>query len=352
LEGSKIRIERKRSQFHVEDLQAVGLLSAVPQLVWSFGANPAEVLSSVGLSADALDDPEATIPYSAVGPLLEAAADRTRCEHFGLEAGKQIRTASLGLVGELVRNAPSIGVALLDFTANQHRNAHGSVAYLLPEGHHVLWGYAVYHSNIRGYDHICDWACMGGFSVLGELAGEGCKQVIEALFSRPEPKDMALYRRAFGVKLRFNAGQTALRLPGGLLERSVTGADSRLRTVLEERVAALWCAGRLDTVTQLRRVLRVALIKGEVTANHIAAQIGMSRRTLHRRLDAWGLRFQDVLDETRCGYAQQLLAYTQLTIGQITRIVGYADPSTLARKFVQWTGVPPSDWRSDYGHTH
>jgi hypothetical protein len=152
-----------------KNLQLVGPLSSVPELLRRFGINPAEVLAAAGLSAKALDNPEATIPYAAAGLLLELAADQTRCPHFGLEVGKEIRTTSLGLVGQLMRNAPTLGVALQDFAAHQHRNAHGSVAYLLPNKQHVFWGYAVYHPHIRGYQLICDCAAMGGFNIVREL---------------------------------------------------------------------------------------------------------------------------------------------------------------------------------------
>ena len=335
--------------FSSEDLQLVAPLSSVPALLRRFGINPAEVLAAAGLSATALDDPKALIPYAGMGLLLEAAASKTRCPHFGLEVGQQIHTTSLGLVGELMRNAPTVGVALRDFTANQHRNAHGSVAYLVPDKEHVLFGYAIYHPHNRGYHVICDFVAMGGFNVICELTGGEHKCLIEVLLSRCKPQDLAPYQHAFGVKIRFDAEQTALLLPRAILDHPVAGADCEHRKVVEQRVAALWHAGELDIATQLRRLLRVALLSGEVNADKIAARMGISRRTLHRRLDAQGLRFRQVLDETRIEFARQLLANTRIGICQIATLVGYADPSILTRGFVRSMGLPPSKWRSRIG---
>jgi hypothetical protein len=112
------------------NLQVVGPLSSIPRLVKRFDINSAELLTAAGLKVDALDDPTGTIPYAAVGPLLEIAAEMTRSPHFALEVGKEVRTTLLGLVGALMRNAPTLGTALLDFATHQHRNAHGSVVYL------------------------------------------------------------------------------------------------------------------------------------------------------------------------------------------------------------------------------
>lgn len=332
--------------FQPEDLQVVGPLSTLPEVVRRFGIDPAEVLAAAGLKATALDDCAATIPFRAVGVLLDEAAGRTGCAHVGLEVGKQVRTASFGLIGQLMRNAPSVGIALQDFTAHQHRNAHGSVVYLLRDGQHVFWGYAVYHPNIRGYQLICDWAAMAGFNILCELSCAPHRHTLEVLISRSEPNDMEPYHRTFAAKLRFNAEQNALFFPKALLDAPVPGADAAQRKELESRVSALWHAGELDTVTQLRRRLRVGLVGGQVSLDEIAAEMGMSRRTLHRRLDAYGIRFQQVLDETRCEFARQLLANTRLKVGEIATIVGYAEPSILVRRFGRWTGVPPGEWRA------
>jgi transcriptional regulator GlxA family with amidase domain len=73
--------------------------------------------------------------------------------------------------------------------------------------------------------------------------------------------------------------------------------------------------------------VRLGLLSRPISADNIAAQLGMSRRTLHRRLDAVGLRYQEVLDENRCEFARQLLGNTKLEIREIERIIGYADTS-------------------------
>ena len=333
--------------FPPENLQRVGFLAFLPGVLRRLETDPAEVLAAAGLSAQALDDPEATIPYAAMGRLAEIAAQKTRCPHFGLEIGKQIRTSSLGLLGELMRNAPTLKAALLDFATNQHRNAHGGVAYLLTDKHHAIFGYAVYQPHVSGSHVICDGAAMGCLNLVCELAGTGHVPVTELLFTRPEPSDLTPYHRALSVKLRFSAEQTAILLPRSLLDRPVAGADAEYRKIIEKRVSSLWHAGELDTVTRLRRALRVALISGRISADEISAQLGMSRRTLHRRLNTWGLRFQEVLNETRCEFAQQLLANTRLDIAEIGTIVGYSDPSVLTRGFTRWAGMPPSEWRSN-----
>jgi AraC-like DNA-binding protein len=331
-----------------ENLQRVGFLSYLPGLLHRFGVNPIDVLSASRLSENALDNPEGTIPYRAMGVLAETACKSTRCPHFGLEIGRQIRTATLGLLGELMRNSPTLRDSLHYFAVNQHRNAHGGVVYLLEDGPQAFFGYAVYQPNVPGSYLICDGAAMGAFTLFRELAGLGHTSGLEVLFARSEPGNIAHYRQAFGVKLTFNADQTAIAFPRRVLDQPIQGADSKHRIVLERSVQELWHAGDTDLSTQLRRELRVALIRGDASAIKAAAQLGMNRRTMHRRLDELGLRFQKVLDETRSEYAQQLLVYTKLEINKIATMVGYTDPSVFTRGFVRWTESTPSQWRAKH----
>src|SRR5437764_1464412 len=128
--------------------QRVGGLSAVPALIRQLGADPIAILNSVGLKADSLDHPDLRIPYAAAGRLYRAAATQTGCEHFGLIAGRAWHLSSLGLVGQLALNSPTLGEALRKLTVFQHLNSQGGLAFLLERGDVVDAGYAIYHENV------------------------------------------------------------------------------------------------------------------------------------------------------------------------------------------------------------
>jgi AraC-like DNA-binding protein len=329
-----------------ENLQRVGFLTHLPQLLRRLGVEPLEVLARAGLSPNALDDPEGTIPYQAMGSLAELCSERTGRPHFGLDIGREIRTASLGALGELMRNSPTLRIALQDFALHQHRHAHGGVVYLLEDQAQAFFGYAVYQPNVPGNAMICDGAAVAAFNIIRELIGETHAPTLEVLISQSEPQNVAHYRRCFGVKVSFDADQTAVAFPRRLLSLPIQGADAQRRIALERLVKTIWHAGDHDIATQLRRELRIGLIRGHVSAASIAAQLGMGRRSLDRRLTAAGLPFQKALDEARCEYARQLLTYTRLEVGKVATIVGYADPSILTRAFMRWVGATPSNWRA------
>jgi hypothetical protein len=188
-----------------EFLQRVEFLAALPALLQRYGVHPAQVLEGAGLSARALDDPDAVIPYAAMDRLAQLAAERTQCPHIGLEITAAMQTRSLGLLGELMLNAPTVGDALRDFADHNHRLTSGAVVYLLSGRHVAYFGYAVVHPAGEGFEVICDGAVMAAFRLVGELARPKAAPIQEVLLSRSAPQDGTPYRRAFGVQVRFDS---------------------------------------------------------------------------------------------------------------------------------------------------
>src|SRR2546423_8964960 len=125
--------------------QRVGAFTALPALIRELGADPAATIASAGLTPQALDDPDAKIPYGAMGRLLSEAAERTHCAHLGLLAGRMWHLRDLGLVGELTRHSATVGEALRTLTVYQHLNSTGGLPFLLKHGDTVELGYAIYY---------------------------------------------------------------------------------------------------------------------------------------------------------------------------------------------------------------
>ena len=73
-------------------------------------------------------------------------------------------------------------------------------------------------------------------------------------------------------------------------------------------------------------------------------QIGA--RTLQRRLNDWGISFEEMLDDIRKNQAMKLLEGGNASVLEIAYLVGYSDPAHLTRAFRRWTGVSPRSFRS------
>jgi AraC-like DNA-binding protein len=96
----------------------------------------------------------------------------------------------------------------------------------------------------------------------------------------------------------------------------------------------------------LRRVLRTELLRETCSAATIARFFSMHRRTLHRHLRTEGLAFRQIANEIRFEIACELLANTDMALGQIAAALKYSEPSAFTRAFRRWSGQAPSEWRN------
>lgn len=79
----------------------------------------------------------------------------------------------------------------------------------------------------------------------------------------------------------------------------------------------------------------------------VADQLALSPRTLRRRLEAEGNRFQEILDEVRLGIAKEYLCNSTLPIEQVAELLGFGHTGNFSHAFKRWCGVPPLEYRSN-----
>jgi AraC-like DNA-binding protein len=329
-----------------EGQQRIGPFAEAPALLRKLGVDPAAVAAEVGLDLDVFRNPENSIPFTAAAKLLQVGAMRTGCAHFGLLLGQRSDTRSLGVVGNLMRNAPTLGRALQDLVENLHRYVRGGVWYLTVRNDVALIGYAIHQRGTEGVDHFYDGTMAFAFNGIRELCGALPDEV---LLARKSPPDVHPYYRLFQVPVRFDAEQTALVFAAGQLERSVPGADSRRRAILEESVAKYWAVTLPSVADQVVRLLRPRILFGDFAEETIARRLTMHPRALNRRLKAEGTTFRKLLNEVRFEVAGQLLLGTRLGVTEIAGALGYADTSAFSHAFSRMAGTPPHRWRVSGG---
>jgi AraC-like DNA-binding protein len=81
----------------------------------------------------------------------------------------------------------------------------------------------------------------------------------------------------------------------------------------------------------------------------IAKSLGMSARTMQRRLGELGTTYQDVLEDVRHRSARRLLANTELGMGQVAFLLGFEEVNSFMRAFHAWEGTTPAKWRARAG---
>jgi AraC-like DNA-binding protein len=109
---------------------------------------------------------------------------------------------------------------------------------------------------------------------------------------------------------------------------------------------------REDSSPDLRhgveRIIARLLCRGEAETEAVAHELGMSVRTLARRLGDLGVTFAQILDEFRHDLALRYLRDPHLSLSQIAFLLGYSELSAFSHAFRRWTRTTPGEWRTKH----
>ena len=179
------------------------------------------------------------------------------------------------------------------------------------------------------------------------LAREATKKAvvpIEVRFAYAAPKRLQEYRDHFRSRLVHDASVNQVVFAREDLSRPLASADTALAGMTQRRLEKM--LGQLpreaeSTALRVRRVLLGLLARGKATVQIVGRELGMSGRTLHRRLHDERTSFRRVLDEVRRDVAVALLDDQATAISEIAFILGYSEPAAFTRSFKRWTGETP-----------
>jgi AraC-like DNA-binding protein len=306
---------------------------------WSDG----RIASGVGLRRDQIEL-QRRIPLEKYLALLDLAAEASGDPHFGLHFGAKHAFATAGLLSYIMRNSPSLGAALANTMryARLHVDATElSLAFAGPEARLV---YRLTDPGIRPSRHY-DELLMVCFLKLFRLGIDDSWSPHAVHFRHGAPADFAPHQGLFGSPVLFGESDNAMLFDRQLLSRAICVADHQLLLILEEHARAILSdlpAPDDDLAGRLQRFL-VATLPNEACGLSAAARaLGMSTRTLQRRLRQQGIVYARLLDEVRRGLSSRYLAEGNLSLGEIAYLLGYSESSAFNRAYRRWTGRTPS----------
>jgi AraC-like DNA-binding protein len=170
---------------------------------------------------------------------------------------------------------------------------------------------------------------------------------IAVYFKHPMPKTNDHHESYFGCPVHFNSDKDALlvsreilRMPNRLGDKSIS---KFFDNHLESEVLELKGGEELDQVIckQISRLLS----EGVPTVSDISRHLGMSSRSLQRKLADQKLSYRVLLDKSRRMLAQQLLQKTDYSLAEVAFMTGFSEQSAFTRAFKRWEGATPRSYR-------
>jgi AraC-like DNA-binding protein len=324
-------------------LDAVAVSGLLIARLASLGVDPVRVLARAGLPADRFD-PGGKLTTGEFFALWHAVDAEPGSRDLGLRLTEGRRPSEYDVASAAALRSPNLEEAVRRFARYKRLSCPEQVRIDVRKGEASIrfhWVLAETHVPRTLVD-----ATFAAFLALARR-GTGIKLTPLRLEFARGSADVAMLERHFGCPLHFNAPFDRFVLPEKALALPfVTFDPAALADLVPGLDAALERrAGAATFDDDVRMAIIRAMCGERPSIDRVARDLGVSTRTLQRRLGEADLTYQALLDEVRKTAARRLLAKTSLEPTDVAFLLGFEEPNSFHRSFTAWEGLTPGKWR-------
>lgn len=318
----------------------------IVDLVKRWGVSAQDVLTPLGIDEATLDDPGARMPLPDVERIVLRAVELTGEPGLGFYLALEMRISWHGYLGFAAMTAPTLREALVLAERYTPTRTSALELRLLEEGESASLVLDE-REALGAAREVIVVGLVLGIATIGD-AITGTQLTGHAELALDEPPHYARFKHLF-EHVHFSRPAHRLVFPSAHLDTRLTLSDPAALRLATERCEAELGALGFDAraSARLRALLTTSLSQASapVSAEDAARALGMSGRTLKRRLADEGTSYSDILDDVRHKRALLLLDDKRLTIAEIASRLGYADAPSFTHAFQRWTGQSPASVR-------
>lgn len=323
-------------------------LSQYAEVARRCGLDPGRMLAEFGLPPRCVADSELMVPIDAVRRLLEASAQRSGVEAFGLLMAEARNLGNLGPLGLLVREQPTLRLGL-EALVREGRRLNSSLFLRLDEGADVV---VLREELIVGGSgsvrQSTELAIGVAFRALRAFFGSDWKPR-RVCFAHEAPADRSVHERVFGRNVEFGHDFNGIVYARRDLEMPNPDADPGLARLAQQMLEQNLKHEDPDLAVQVRELVVALLGTGSCTIERVAQHLGIDRRTIHRRLAHNGLTFSAVVDGVRRELAERYVGEGGRTLAEVSLMLGFSAPSGFSRWYRRVFSVTPMQGRAQRG---
>nr|WP_255216152.1 AraC family transcriptional regulator [Pseudenhygromyxa sp. WMMC2535] len=312
------------------------------------GPRTRALLQSVGIDPSALD-PEQHISEDAYCTLLEALAalsEETKAPlDFHVRMGAAMRCEQLGALGLAWKSAPRIGDSF-DRLLRYSRLVNRLATFGLRERGDRLLLTSQRAGGRLGALLSKEATLMTISTIIKESAGEDVAP-LEVHYRHAKLASAPALAASFGCPVRFEQDTDALVFARELRARPNRLGDEGIHRFFGQHLDRALGAEAIELPLdeRVRAEVRERLSEGVPRVSEIAGRLGMSGRTLQRRLRERELSYQSLADEARRQLAERLLHQTDYSLAEVAFLTGFSEQSAFTRAFKRWSGQTPRSFR-------
>ncbi|EWM41752.1 bacterial regulatory helix-turn-helix s, AraC family protein [Bordetella holmesii 41130] len=304
-------------------------LQIAPYLA-SRGISPLEFFQRAGISPNIFQTPDIWLPRTLCFRIANQMAAIAQDPFGGAHVGRLMELRALGPWGKHVLSSANVAQACAMAATRAAMLHQGGDIRIVTEGRTTR----LIHRFTAPLEEDPQQFTLGTLAVLRKvalLAGAPAAVRVHLKAAR-SPGDEAL-EESLGPNIETGAEFDMIEFDRDLLDIPLQGYRDEARKVTEALQSTIRTAGLLiDHIADQQ----------DIKLQSVARHIGLSPRTLQRRLKSSGVDFEELRDETRRSEALRLMQLRRYSATEIAYMVGYSDPAHFTRAFKRWTGQAPS----------
>jgi AraC-like DNA-binding protein len=339
---------RDTCQVQVSGLIRSTSLSHFGEVARRVGLDPGQLLREFGLPQRCLTDPELTVPTDAVRELLENTAERSGVEGFGLLMAEARRLSDLGPLGLLVREQPTLRLAVEAFVHYGRRLNEALLLEVEEAGDVVVLREELIVGKSCSVRQSTELAIGVAFRTLCTLLGPGWR-ARRVCFAHDAPADRSVHERVFGCSVEFGHDFNGIVCTRADLDRPNPNADPAMAKYAQHLLDTSFAGQSADMTTQVRQLIASLLGTGQCTIERVAQYLGVDRRTVHRHLARESETFSGIVDSVREELCDRYLENRNRSLTEVSSLLGFSDPSGFSRWYRRRFNSKPSERRARRG---
>lgn len=166
-------------------------------------------------------------------------------------------------------------------------------------------------------------------------------------FRHRKPAHADLVEKVFECPVLYDAPVDCLEFDESIVDKPMPASNPLLVKQLSRRLDKVLLS--MDDPNSVRlavyRLVEAMLVDGLPTANGVAKKLGISERTLRRRLSEEKQSFRDILAQVRKDICEIQMAEPNFTMTEISQQLGYSEHSAFVRAFRGWFGITPTEYK-------
>lgn len=160
------------------------------------------------------------------------------------------------------------------------------------------------------------------------------------------PPHWKMYQTMLGCEVEFGASAPSITVDRDYMSSTITTSNEAVLEMKERQCRETMQKSKSQySITERIHAILMRTLPNLPSLESMAAELNMSRSTLHRRLQNEDYGYQAIIAEFRRDQAVNYLKNTDLTIYEIAEKLGFSDDSNFRRAFKKWTGTSPSELR-------